>query len=342
MSTFFDIIHSALLSLPPIDCCYRPSPPAAVQQTSFDVEVPTLRSQREQLIAAIADLCERWSLLDLESTESREETSDAAELSVSHLLGSSARTVRVAQKYFVSLPAELVAPPGETERTSAAEKRRAVRPEGLGVITSARPIPKHTSMAASPARLSSTAKSNETGTGVDTISPSSHFRANSLAVLGMLRDLEVRYRLSDADMFAQESSADISRSSSSMSSATGTSSVSVDQSYSTPDSSTSGSVIGNSSGFLYRRDVNLRDLREEAAIVREWLSSVNDLLIMESRSLKTARPGTTASSPRNSTKWLQQAEDGDTLGRSLVSLHKTQLSAGLRRRLHMFTSSSTG
>ena len=199
------------------------------------------------------------------------------------LLQTTTSAIRSVQKYFLSLPPDKLPYSASTERAQRREaSNSASRPAPLGVITSARPIPRYSNFgqpsrqSLSPPRTSAAAEDDE--------DPLLRLRKASLATLGALKEMVAHYRLPgtesvDEELDAAFNAADIS----------GGSVLIERNSSSESGSSSAGTGV---TGQFYDEEVSLTDLRKEAEAVRHWIETVDSLLFAKTAeaAMKTPRP----------------------------------------------------
>ena len=335
---------------------YRPSPPAPVpDKPTFDIDSqPSLRVRREQVYAAVSDVCERWGLVEMgKQLSHRRESSSAAPAAtasaderarvtpspslserrdgvadgegavetehadslVLDLLQTTTAAIRAVQKYFVSLPPDRLS--SEPAASSASVNR-------TGLITSARPIPRFSTLglgnpaassASSPSHSRRQASSSKTGPEAfpSEADPLVSLRKASLGALSSLKDMDARYRIAGTSLSSAEaalapgedassdsSMGDLSLRSSSSSSSAAVPGVFLEDASSSEASSSTGTGAGPRgavTGHLYDAGVTLHDLREEAVAIRSWIETVDSLLFARpstENSPLTPRPGGSA------------------------------------------------
>lgn len=320
---------------------------------SFEVEIPSSRLQRQAVYRELAEVCEKWGLVEMDKfLSSRRQPSTASTSStlyesstrellntspmpsdsqqdnlILNLMQTTTAAIRAAQKYFLALPPEKL-PYGNAktgsnlnkEISSSSSSNRGP-PSALGIITASRPIPRHSMMgvASSSRRTVSPTRDREQNASPD---PLLRLRKASLAALGALKEMEARYRVPTSDEVHAEHLndpiQDLSLSSN-------------DSMYSHPslhiedtsssEKSTSSSIA--SKGHLYQANVSLSDLNKEAQIVKEWIETVDSLLSdLTTDAAKTPRPRTKSGNLAVETspipKWARiDAFENDKLGETL-------------------------
>lgn len=269
----------------------------------------------------LSEVCEKWGLVEMERSivpsSRRDSSTGSTTSSVSNaydrsttasptpseyhdqslvltLMSTTTAAIRAAQKYFLSLPADKLSGVSELSNmpTGGPAKSPSGGPPVLGVSTASRPIPRQSTMGiASPNRSATSPEGLRSATNQSRGSakdPLLRLRKASLATLGSLKEMGHRYRLlpskQDSDMKdVEESLGDLSITSSASSIA--------NPSFQIEDTSVSEQSGESDSrkGHLYRTDVSLRDLNQEAQVVKEWVETVNDLLTHVSSESKTSR-----------------------------------------------------
>lgn len=328
---------------------FSPSPPAHQADRSFEVEIPSLRLQRQAVYRELAEVCEKWGLVEMDKYRhsSRREPSSASTSSGTHYNESDARAsaaspipsepcndslvltllnittsaIRVAQRYFLTLP------PVKLPNSTAGQRRteNSSSSSALGVVTASRPIPRHSTMGiASSSRRAVSPKSQKSSSSsvIDPASrdPMLRLRRVSLETLGMLRELDAKYCTQHQ---TQTSTHDLDASMNDISIASMDTSGTTNPSFHVDDTSASerSSHSDAIKGHLYRSDISLQDLNKEAQVVKGWIETVDDLLSQLSAEAKAPRPRTKSghlsldSSPLP--KWANEDfYDGDGLGQS--------------------------
>lgn len=323
----------------------RPSPPLATNSaqaysTSASLEMPSLRTRRNEVYAELANVCEKWGIVDSGSTSTRpaysrmsgiaadsavKRTSSPAppgesiDNMVLDLLHSTANAIRIAQRYFHSLPQDRL-PPGA--QIQVASDSSTVRPSTLGLVTASRPIPKHASMAPSPStsRLIPTSISTSPAKRSTNKEPFQQLRKASMAALGALKDIDLRYRISTPDPSVDGLGNDFESVSMGREREGRSSSVNITDDYSDQPSSTSSSTYDSSNGHLYSDHVTLADLAKEAKVVQDWIETVDSLLAETRKGGKT--PMMSSSGERNQAVPLwarQEAYATDPVGERCVN-----------------------
>lgn len=321
---------------------------------SFDVEIPSSRLQRRAVYRELAEVCEKWGLVEMDKfLSSRRQPSTASASSTPYesstreslntspmpsdsqqdnlilsLMQTTTAAIRAAQKYFLTLPPEKL-PYGNAktgnnhnkETSSSSSSSNRGPPSALGIITASRPIPRHSMMgvASSSRRPVSPTRDKEQNASPD---PLLRLRKVSLATLGALKEMEARYRVPMSDEVhiehLNDSIQDLSLSSN-------------DSTYSHPSlhiEDTCSSEISTSSstaskGHLYQANVSLTNLNKEAQIVKEWIETVDNLLSdLTTDAAKTPRPRTKSGNLAVETspipKWARiDAFENDKLGENL-------------------------
>jgi hypothetical protein len=234
------------------------------------------------------------------------------------LINTTTSAIRAAQKYFLTLPPEKLPGGSATPKASESSSRFPQQIPGVGVITASRPIPRHSQLGVAATSKRSLSPSNSQQSSGSTLGPPSddpliRLRRVSLATLGALKEMERRYRLpgqreaSIDDL--NDSVQDISVSSETSSSIGEGNSV----------SGFSGTTSDYTKGHLYREDVSLRDLTNEAQIVKEWIDTVDTLLsevLKESKIVSRQRTKSGNLEEGGAVpKWAREdAFEGNTLG----------------------------
>ena len=270
-----------------------PTPPQPLPEIPFeDVEVPELRLRREEVYAQMANVCDKWDIIGTGSGTASDRVTKSSERRYSRealapsplppdeesdnivliLLHATTQAIRTAQRFVHSLPPDVLPTTSSTSHSSASQ--RSFRPPGLGVITSARPIPRHSTVGkSSPAGLTSPPKIDKASSSMALDDdPLRKLRIASLDALGALKDMERRYRLPVREL----SDVEQVRKSMHLASIGDESRPQLDL---YDDSSETSSTIGSSSGgHLYQVGVQLHDLKAESAEVQNWIAVVDDLL----------------------------------------------------------------
>lgn len=316
--------HDTFLETPE-DLPPSPSPPAPSAKKSFQVQVPSLRAQKQDVYRQVAEVCEKWGLVEMgKSLSSRRESSmgmntindldvrsvmspspmpseDSGENLILVLLNTTTSAIRSVQRYFLSLPPEKLPYTGQSQ--DAGRDNTSLRPPAstsrglptLGVVTASRPIPRHSMVGIATSSKRSLSPPSDSRTPTSTShyidsgqDPSVRLRKASLATLGALKEMEVRYRLArqeegDASGLLSESLQDVSISNSSSDAPALTFNIE-----DTSASERSGSS-DHARGHLYRDDISLQELAAEAQTVREWIEVVDFLM---------SAPTVAASTPR--------------------------------------------
>lgn len=335
---------------------FSPSPPAQLAEKSFEVEIPSSRLQKEAVYRELAEVCEKWGLVEMERSmnpSTRREFSTASTTSTSSsfnniiiydrsatasptpsdnhnesliltLINTTTSAIRAAQRYFLSLPPEKL---GESSDMSDLQLERASHRgiPALGVVTASRPIPRHSTLGvATSGRQAISPERNKQASAQSAKIPQDpllRLRKVSLATLGALKDMEHRYRLNSPS--EQPSNIeDIKDTLGDISITSSTDSVYQNPTFQIEDTSASEqSGYPNSyKGHLYRNDISLRDLSEQAQIVKQWIETVNELLNRLSSEVKTRRIRTKSGNLSQDNVPLPQwatpdCDDGDKLGK---------------------------
>lgn len=198
------------------------------------------------------------------------------------LLQTTTSAVRSVQRYFLSLPPDKLPYSPAVEQAHRREPSSSSgRPATLGVITSARPIDRYSTLgrrSISPPRVATAPQ----GHAED--DPLLRLRKASLATLGALKEMDVRYRLSATDTSDEElasalDTVDLS-----------SGSVTIDRTSSSESGSSSAGT--GLTGYLYNDDVTLSELRAEANAIKYWIETVDSLLFAKTAEavLKSPRP----------------------------------------------------
>lgn len=395
------------------DCILpSPEPPQQIQQEDMhgQIEVPSLRSRKKEVYANIAQVCERWDLVEmsrqasssstastsapppsdrpargasiisipmssstaLPPSRSRSPTKHPGSSALHHHdsiseyggsnIGSNASgsgslvpnlievttaAIRSAQRYFLSLPPEKL--PFTSNQISSQQQKPTA---SLGLITAARPIPRHTLVSSLPSTSSRQPSNPATrlpAAGVpfpsqnDDEDPLLKLRKVSLDTLGALKEMERRLRLREPSSSSSAAVAHRTPSSeqaalvaslSSTSIASGSGSgigqpslvFSEDLSSASDVSSSLGAhdVDHSATGHLYREDVNLADLQAEARVVRSWIETVDGLLSYKSIASPSRERRSSSPGSDRCPAWARKAiEVATPLGTCFLAFHQS-------------------
>ena len=253
--------------------------------------MPNLRVQRQEVYHEVANVCEQWGLVEMgkqfssrqmlsstASGDSRESKSaspvcpsgpgDAGENRILILLKVTTSAIRSVQRYFLSLPPENLplAPRACLPNPESLVSKRSKELRATICVSAPIPFPVQDD-------------------------PLIALRQANLTALGMLKDMELRYRQSgvrsepgnllvgskpmDADSFSERLGIGSGKITPSLSSAEATS------------SDVSGSISDGELGHLYKDNVSLPELKEEANVVRQWIETVDSLIFQRLRKAST-------------------------------------------------------